>query len=104
MHKDKEPVDPREDISATNAADRQQIQRDKEMNDLRWVLSDPRGRRFIWRLIGWCKVFESIFDPSGSKAFYNSGRQDIGHRVQLEVCEADQNRYYEMMTEAKGNK
>lgn len=97
-----------------NAANEQQIkdsmtkeerERELELADLRFLLSHPQGRRFIWRLLKHCRVFSSVFNHSGSMTYYNSGIQDVGHFVQSEVVEAKKESYFEMMREnAERNK
>ncbi len=59
--------------------------RDEQLEDARWVMDNPRGRRFIRRLIGEvCCVFGSVMrDQSGvapqERLAYNAGKQDVGH-------------------------
>lgn len=80
-----------------------QITREDELNDLRWILSDPRGRRFIWKLLTFCKVFESIWSQS-AMIHYLSGQQDVGHYVLAEVGEAHDESIIIMMRENKKEK
>ena len=99
-------------IEVKNAADpgqvkrskqRQETLRDRELNDLRYVLNDRRGRRFLWRLLGNCKVFCTIWEPS-AKIHYNSGMQDVGHFLQAEITEASEEAYFCMMKESKDDR
>ena len=92
-----------------NAADNAQVQaagskakqqRDQELADIKAVLAIPGGRRFLWRLLKKCKVFETIWHPS-ALIHYNSGQQDIGHYVQGEIVDASEEAYLQMMQEAK---
>lgn len=77
-----------------------EVKRLNELEDLRWVLSDPRGRRVLWRILDFCSVFRSIWEAS-AKIHYNAGRQDVGHFVQSEVTEARPNAMLEMILEHK---
>lgn len=95
-----------------NAADEEQLKeakgkvklnRDTELNDLRFVLSSIQGRRLLWKLLSRCRVFGSIWEAS-AKIHYNAGMQDLGHYIQAEIAEASQDRYFEMLTEAKEGK
>lgn len=79
------------------------LNRDTELNDLRFILSHAQGRRIFYRLLEHCRVFNSVWEAS-AKIHYNSGRQDVGHFIQAEIVEADQNAYFKMLTEAKGVK
>ena len=92
-----------------NAADPRQVQRaerkdrerrKRELEDLRFVLSSYSGRRLLWRLLGHCSVFQSIWDPS-SKVHHNAGRQDVGHFLMAELTAADEEAFFVMMREAR---
>ena len=92
-----------------NAADEAQVKRsvereksvrERELMDLKILLSSPEGRRFIWRLMGKAKVFESVWEQS-AKIHYNAGQQDFGHFLMAEVVEADQKALFLMMQESK---
>lgn len=81
-----------------NAADRKQVRhagrkdrdrRNQELNDLRAVMSSVQGRRLVWRMLSHCAVAASVFDPNNSRMSANSGRQDVGHWLQSEVIDAD---------------
>lgn len=78
----------RDDRLVTNAADVQQVGRARlkesdrirrDADDLRWVLSDVRGRRFFWRLLSLAHLFNTITNTVSSAAMYvASGRRDYG--------------------------
>lgn len=80
-------------------------ERELELADLRFLLGAPQGRRFVWRILRHCRVFNSVFNNSGSVTYYHSGMQDVGHFIQAEVIEAKKEAYFEMMREnEKGSK
>lgn len=81
--------------------------RRKEINDLIYVLSDIKGRRFLWRLMTVCKCFSSVFtgfENSRELRDYNAGQQDLGHFIMDEICSADQEYLFNMMKENKEEK
>jgi hypothetical protein len=93
-----------------NAADESQVRqgknrelrlREQEIADLRYVLAEKEGRRFLWRLMSRCKAFGSVWEPS-AKIHYNAGQQDIGHYVMAEIMAADEQAFLTMMRESKG--
>ena len=87
------------------AKTQEERERELELADLRFVVSSPQGRRLIWRLLTHCRVFNSVFNNSGSVTYYHSGMQDVGHFIQAEVIEAKKEAYLEMMREnEKGSK
>lgn len=92
-----------------NAADEEQVRvgklkgefgRDQELRDLREILATPGGRRFIWRYLNLCKIFESSWSPSAAIHF-NEGQRDIGLRLMCDVREANDESLIQMMREAK---
>lgn len=95
-----------------NASDPRQVQharrkdRDKrvrELRDLQTMLALPEGRRFLWRLLGHCRVNESIWHPS-ALIHHNSGMQDVGHFIQAEIVDANEDAYFTMMKEARAER
>lgn len=80
---------------------KEDLAREKELNDIRFIMNDPRGRRFFWRLLGALRTYESVFDNSGSKMAYNSGRQDVGHFLMSEITQANPEAYLTMINEAQ---
>lgn len=98
-------------MEQTNAASPKQVKkmvshderlRQRELDDLRVVMSSVHGRRLMWRLMAHCRTYQSALHPSGSQVYYNIGQQDIGHFLQAEITAADDKKFYEMQLEAKG--
>jgi hypothetical protein len=96
-------------IVVTNAADENQIREaekqekkgaDRDTQDLLKVLDTIHGRRVLWRLMEFCKVFESV-NTSSAQIYYNAGRQDVGHFIMKLVVSARDEALLEMMKEAK---
>lgn len=96
-----------------NAADEQQVEkagkreqsvRDRELNDVRIVLSTPAGRRFVWRYLERCGLFRTSFTGNEGSTFFNEGERNIGIKLLADVNEADPERYLLMMKESKGDK
>lgn len=92
-----------------NAADPKQVKRagrrDKERAkraeaDLRWVLSDPRGRRFLWQLLGDSGIFRTSF-TGNSETFFREGMRNLGLQVFTRIHEVAPDLYLEMAQEAQ---
>src|SRR5690554_3518938 len=66
----------------TEAHKRKELEQDlaqRQANeDFRWLMDDPRGRRFVWQLMGRCRVFEPVFNTHGGLMNFNEGRRDVG--------------------------
>jgi hypothetical protein len=80
------------------ATKKEKLTRASELDDLFELLKDPRFRRFAWRMLTYCRVYESIFEQS-SKIYHNSGRQDVGHFLVAEITQADEEAYFTMLRE-----
>ena len=72
----------------------------REDADWAFVLSAPEGRRVLWRLLEHCKVFESVFDPHGSRQSYLIGMQDVGHKIMADITARDSKAWMLMQQEA----
>lgn len=42
-----------------------------------YVMADPRGRHFVWNLLGWTGIAKDSF-TGNSTTFYNEGRRSVG--------------------------
>ena len=89
--------------SVKKAESKEKRRRENELNDLRFVLGTPQGRRFVWRILERTKVFESIWHPS-AQIHYNAGQQDFGHYLFGEIAEAEETAILQMMQESKRQK
>lgn len=92
-----------------NAADETQVkkagkkakfEREKEVHDIRYVLAEEPGRRFLWRYLEACGVYKSSFTGS-SETFFLEGQRSIGLKLLADITEASPDAYVKMMAEAK---
>jgi hypothetical protein len=97
----------------TNAADESQVKEatakevrahERELNDVRAILGTKEGRRLYWRYLGFCKVFSSTFNHSGSVTAYQEGMRNVGLALLADVHEADPSAYLLMLKESEGDK
>ena len=75
--------------------------RRKELEDLRWLLGHPQGRRIALRLLDETGVFRSSFNHSGSLMAFNEGRRNIGLWMTAELMEANSEGYLKVLKEHK---
>lgn len=87
--------DPRQ---VRRAGKTEHLRRQDELNDLRAVLATAEGRRLLWRVLGHCGCFGSVWHPS-ALIHYNSGRQDVGHWLQAEINAASRSQFFRMIQE-----
>jgi hypothetical protein len=103
---------PEERALVKNASDREQIRdakRDvrtreqRERADVADLLKTPAGRRWFWRMLKHCKVFETVFESS-ARIYYNAGIQDVGHFVLDQITDASPEAFLEMIRENREEK
>lgn len=73
--------------------------RRKELDDLRWLLGHPQGRRIALRLLEEAGVFRSSFNHSGSVMAFNEGKRNIGLFLTAELLEATPAGYMKVLSE-----
>lgn len=50
----------------------------QDIADFRWLMSDHRGRRFMWRTMGRFRLFQSSIGPTDAVTNYNEGQRNAG--------------------------
>jgi hypothetical protein len=75
--------------------------RRKELDDLRWMLGHPQGRRIVSRVLDEAGVFRSSFNHSGSLMAFNEGRRHMGLWMTAELMEASADGYMKVLKEFK---
>jgi hypothetical protein len=75
--------------------------KNRELNDIRVVLSTPEGRRFYWRLLGYGQLFQNGYVPGdqGYGSTYNLGVKSVGLWALAEIMEAKPNAFTQMQRE-----
>jgi hypothetical protein len=73
--------------------------RRKELEDLRWLLGHPQGRRIGMRLLEEAGVYRSSFNHSGSVMAFNEGKRHIGLFLTAEFLEASPDGFMKVLKE-----
>lgn len=80
--------------------------REQWLADVRWVMSSPRGRRFVREVIARCGLYESVFrQPSPmvlpeERLVFNGARRDLGQWVHDEATRSNPAAFELMNNEA----
>lgn len=94
-----------------NSADKKQVEKGeqkleqreiRDRQDIQWLLSDLRGRRFLWRMLERTQPFVGGFQGNNEFLQYTSGHRDIGKELFLCIMDADPAAFGKLMTEFKG--
>jgi len=87
--------------AASQAAMKRAEQRAKRDDaDLAFVLSDPRGRRFLWRELGRCGLHAQTYSPNNSEHCFKAGERNAAIRLNLDVIRVSPENYLLMQQEA----
>lgn len=91
-----------------NAADSKQIKEDRlkesfeqkqELADIRYVLSDPRGRRYILKYLSAAGFYRNEFSPHADYRAFRDGQRNIAAKMLMDVLEVDPEAYGKMLIE-----
>lgn len=71
------------DIPAQEAARakkdlRERLAREEESNDVKWLMSSKRGRRFLWRLLQRAGVYRLSFNTNAMAMAFAEGNRNLG--------------------------
>jgi hypothetical protein len=73
--------------------------RRRELEDLRWLLGHPQGRRIAMRLLDEAGVYRSSFNHSGSVMAFNEGKRHMGLFLTAEFLEASPDGFMKVLKE-----
>ena len=89
----------RDPKAVVEASRRERDRAKREAADLRWIMSDARGRRFIWRMLGITGIFRSSF-TGNSETFFREGERNVGLKLLTEVTRDANDLYLTAQQEA----
>lgn len=96
----------RESQAAAEKARKAQLAAQTEIDDLLWLMSDKRGRRFVWRLLGESGIYRPSYLPGVTDAMataYSEGQRNGGLNLLTRVTQHCPERFSEMQKEAQAN-
>ena len=67
---------------------RRRLESQRADTDLVWLMNQREGRRFVWRLLQSCHLYETSFTgPGGSKGatFFREGERNVGLQVLADI-------------------
>ena len=92
-----------EDDESVSEAQRQKAENARRtfVEDIKWLMSSPRGRRIVWWLLEKAGVNRTSFNNSGSVMAFNEGQRNMGLMLQAQVVELSPEAYMTMLTEQR---
>lgn len=96
------------DLHAELAAEQEteeakRFQRQLDDDDLQWLMSDKRGRRYVWRMLGVTGVFRNPFSMQREATDFNCGKQVIGQTMLADIHRLCPESYNKMVMENRKN-
>lgn len=96
----RDPLDTAQDEARiAEEAKRAKLRRERDIDDLKWLMAHAQGRRFICRMLEESGVYRTSFHVSGSTAAHNEGRKHIGYVLTSELMEFTPGAYVRLLKE-----
>ena len=97
---DHEPADiALQQLQAEAAAAQAAIDRQTEIGDFKWLMTQKRARRYVWRQLEQAGVFQTSFTSDALQMAFNEGQRNLGLRILGFIHEHAPESYLEMLTE-----
>ena len=74
------------------------VERKKELEDIRWLMGHKQGRRFVMRLLEKAGIYRTSF-TGNSETFFREGMRNLGLFVLSEVMEVTPDQFALMLKE-----
>ena len=78
---------------------RERLDRQNEEADVKWLMSQKRGRRMAWRILDHAGVFRSTFAANAMQMAFAEGNRNGGLRLLSLIHSACPEQYHVMMKE-----
>lgn len=77
---------------------RRRLRVEREDADFIWLMNQKEGRRFVWRLLKICHLYESSFTGT-SAIIFREGERNVGLQVVADITRLCPNLFARMMGE-----
>lgn len=82
-----------------DAAEATKLKRKQEVDDLKWLMAHPQGRRIVARIFDRTGIRRTPFNTNGSTMAFNAGAQNVGLWLEAEILETSFDGYTKMLKE-----
>ena len=86
------------------SADRNRKAADLEIDDLKWLMSNKRGRRFVFRVLERAGVWRLSFNTNALSMAFNEGQRNAAIKLHAQVMHHAPEQFIRMLVEAQGAK
>jgi hypothetical protein len=91
------------DEQRSSAKEQTRFEHAVELDDIRWLMSGKRGRRFVWRLLGDARLYQQSFDGNTNWSIFNEGKRSLALKLMSQIHSIDNGAdlYAQMVNEAR---
>jgi hypothetical protein len=93
----------RESTASADKAKQAALVAEIQVSDMRWLMADPQGRRFVWRLLAEAGVFNTTYTGEALSSAFMEGKRAQGLKLLGEVMQHCPERFSQMQKEARTN-
>ena len=79
--------------------DAARLARQQQVDDLKWLMAHPQGRRIVARFFDRTGIRRTPFNTNGSTMAFAAGAQNVGLWLEAEVLEASFDGYMKLLKE-----
>jgi len=87
---------------ALEKKERERLEQQGEESDVKWLMSNKRGRRIIWRLLNQSGVFRLSFNTDSMLMAFAEGNRNFGNRI-LSLVHSQCPELYPVMVKEQNN-
>lgn len=80
----------------------ERLEQQSEESDVKWLMSNKRGRRIIWRLLNQSGVFRLSFNTDSMLMAFAEGNRNFGNRI-LSLVHSQCPELYPVMVKEQNN-
>ena len=73
--------------------------RRREREDIKFLLADGRGRRFLWKYLSKCGIYKTSFGEGNDRTNYYEGQRSVGLMLLSEILDVDPEGYTKLIEE-----
>lgn len=92
---------PERDKARADAEFQKLLDRQREEDDMRWLMGDERGRRLVWQWLDWAGLFRTSYAPEALAIAFAEGQRNMGLRLHAQVMEHAPQQFVRMLAEAQ---
>lgn len=91
-----------QEAMAHEKRERERLEQQSEESDVKWLMSNKRGRRIIWRLLNQSGVFRLSFNTDSMLMAFAEGNRNFGNRI-LSLVHSQCPELYPVMVKEQNN-